>query len=50
VYRATLPSIKKIYKPSKKEVRKYVKQNKIDFNKKDNLIQLLDFCKDKTTK
>ena len=50
VFRATLPSIKKIYKPSKKEVRKYVKQNKIDFNKKDNLLQLLDFCKDKTTK
>jgi len=49
-FRATLPSIKKIYKPSKKVVRKYVKENKIDFNKKDNLLQLLDFCKDKTTK
>ena len=45
LHKATMPAILKIYHFSKGEVRQFVKKNKIDFKKREDLIRLLEFCK-----
>ena len=44
LHKATMPSILKIYSSSKKEVKKYVRQVKVDFKNKEDLVALLEFC------
>ena len=44
LHKATLPAILKLYYPIKEKVKKYMKENKVDFKVKDDLIHLLEYC------
>lgn len=44
LYKAIKPSILKVYASHKKEINEYVNEHKTDFNKMQDLLQLLNFC------
>lgn len=43
-YAATRPSIVRLFRDSKKEIKKYIKVNKINFKVEADLLKLLEFC------
>ncbi len=44
LYKATRPSILKLIPNSKRETKRFIRKNKIDFKAKDDLFKLLEFC------
>ena len=48
IYSATQPSILKLFHDSKKEIKKFIRTNKINFKLKEDLLTLLDYCNSKS--
>ncbi|MGC3947221.1 MAG: hypothetical protein QM762_22355 [Chryseolinea sp.] len=45
-YKTSSSSIRKLFYDQKKQVKAYIKQNDVDFDNKEHLINLLTFCDD----